>query len=447
MNTKFYPLPTMDFEEIRKVVEAAMQEYKNRHLSDVELTILRGSWQGLTYEEMAKDSPYEVNYLKGDAGHNFWKSLSEALRESVNKRNFRAVLELMLVSQKDAMETTSVVLPSDYKYYIEQHPIESLCQREILQPGALLRIKASPKMGKTELMSRLINYTTNQGCRGVDLKLRLAEAEDFQSLDKFLQWFCSSITQMLGLKPDNKVNELWNQHLGNSKLKCMAYFEDYLLVSENNFNLVIGLDDIDLVYQYPEIAGDFLSLLRTWHENAKTRPIWKRLRLILVYTEEYTPLDIDKSPFNVGKQIELSEFGPEQVQNLAQKYELNWDTTEIEQLMEMVGGHPYLVREAIINVTRWGMTLEELLKTASTEAGIYSDLLQEHWWNLQRYLQKYPKLDAALKDVVTNESPVELESNLALKLDELGLVKRQGNRVEPHCKLYRLYFQQRLKMS
>jgi hypothetical protein len=442
----------MIFEETRKVIEAAIQAHERRHLNDVELTILRGSWEGLTYDEMAKGSQYEANYLKGDAGYRFWKLLREVLGEPVSKRNFRAVVERWRsqhqgrsqFTHKDATPTHSVNLASDL-YYVERPPIETLCQEEILIPGALLRIKASPKMGKTELMSRLINYATNQGYRGVDLKLRLAEETDFESLDKFLQWFCSSITQMLQLKTDNKVNEFWDQQLGNSKLKCMAYFEDSLLIDEHKPNLVLGLDDVDRVYQYPKIAEEFLGLLRTWHEKAKTRPIWERLRLILVHTKEYALLDINQSPFNVGIPIELPEFSLEQVKELAKRHKLNWDTTQLEQLMDMVGGHPYLVQSALEHITRWGMKLEELLQKAHTETGIYSDLLQEHLWNLQRNQQKYPELDAALKRVVTADYPVELELTLASKLDELGLVKWQGNAVEPRCKLYRLYFQEHLK--
>ncbi|MEH2144367.1 AAA-like domain-containing protein [Nostoc sp.] len=434
----------MNFEETRKVVEAAIQAREHRHLNDVELTILRGSWEGLTYDEMAKGSLYEANYLKGDAGYRFWKLLSEVLGELVSKRNFRGVVERSQFTYKDATPTQSVNLASDF-YYVERPPIESLCQEEILIPGALLRIKAPPKMGKTELMSRLINYATNQGYRGVDLKLRLAEETDFESLDKFLQWFCSSITQMLEIKLDNKVNELWDQQLGNSKLKCMAYFEDYLLVDEDKSSLVLGLDDLDRVYQYPKIAGEFLGLLRTWHEKAKTRPIWERLRLILVHTKEYALLDINQSPFNAGIAIELPEFSLEQVKELAKRHKLNWDTSQVDQLMDMVGGHPYLVQEALKQITRWGMTLEELLETAPTEAGIYGDLLQEHLWNLQQNRQKYPKLNAALEQVITANDPVKLEPGLALKLDELGLVKWQDNGVKSRYKLYRLYFQERLK--
>lgn len=83
----------MNFEEALLVVEKAILAKAGRHLNDAEVTIFRGSWEGMTYDEMAEKSGYQATYLKGDAGHKFWKQLSEALSEPVGKRNFRAAVQ------------------------------------------------------------------------------------------------------------------------------------------------------------------------------------------------------------------------------------------------------------------------------------------------------------------------------------------------------------------
>lgn len=83
----------MDIKEALKIAEAVIYDKEKRHLNDAEVDILQGSWEGETYNEIAENSKYEVNYLKGDIGHKFWKLLSEALGEQVSKRNFRAALE------------------------------------------------------------------------------------------------------------------------------------------------------------------------------------------------------------------------------------------------------------------------------------------------------------------------------------------------------------------
>ena len=88
----------MDFEETLKLVDAAVFDQTDRHLSDPELTILRGACLGMTYEQMAEGSQYKVNYLMRDVGPKFWKLLSEAFGEEVGKANLLAALGRQLRS-------------------------------------------------------------------------------------------------------------------------------------------------------------------------------------------------------------------------------------------------------------------------------------------------------------------------------------------------------------
>ncbi len=83
----------MDFETALQFVDSAIFTKAGRHLSVPEETILRGTWQGMTYDQMADTSQYSVNYLMRDIGPKFWKLLSEALGEEVGKTNFRIALE------------------------------------------------------------------------------------------------------------------------------------------------------------------------------------------------------------------------------------------------------------------------------------------------------------------------------------------------------------------
>lgn len=52
-------------------------------------------------------------------------------------------------------------------------------------------------MGKSSLMTRILNYAKKQGCRDVPLYFQEADGEVFTSLEKFLQWFCATITEEL----------------------------------------------------------------------------------------------------------------------------------------------------------------------------------------------------------------------------------------------------------
>jgi hypothetical protein len=322
-------------------------------------------------------------------------------------------------------------------FYVNRPPIEERCYEMILQPGALIRIKAPRQMGKTSLMARILNHASNHGYCPVHLSFHLADKGVFSSLDKFLKWFCAYIGQQLQLP--NQLPEYWDDFLG-SNVNCKSYFEDYLL-KEINTPLALCLDEVDRVFQHPDIADDFFGLLRAWHEESKRREIWKKLRLVVVHsTEVYIPMNINQSPFNVGLPIELPEFTPNLVQDLSQRYGINWCETDVSRLMNMVGGHPFLVRLALYHIARQDITLETLLKTAPTEAGFYNDHLRRHLWNLEQH----PLLAKAMKEVVFSPTPVRLPSEQAFKLHSMGLVKFQGNDIVERCDLYRQYFRNRL---
>jgi class 3 adenylate cyclase len=104
--------------------------------------------------------------------------------------------------------------------------------------------------------------------------------------------------------------------------------------------------------------------------------------------------------------------------------------------MAMVGGHPHLVRLALYKIARQDITFEKLLADAPTETGIYADHLRLHLWNLEQH----PELAQALKQVVETDTPVQLKSALAFKLNSMGLVHLQGNQVTIRYNLYRQYF-------
>jgi AAA-like domain/TIR domain len=325
-------------------------------------------------------------------------------------------------------------------FYIERSPQEELCYKEITAPGALIRIKAPRQMGKTSLMARILYIAKDLGYRTVPLSFQHADAVVFTSLDRLLKWFCSKIARKLHLS--DRIDDRWSEYFG-SKDNCTAYFEDCLL-SEVDMPLMLGLDEVDRVFQYPKIADDFFSLLRAWYEEAgygdSNSQLWQNLRLVVVHsTEVYVPPNVNQSPFNVGLPIELPEFNPVQVRDLAQRHGLNWNADLIEPLMGLVGGHPYLVRLALYHIAQHQLSWQELLETAATEAGLYGDHLRRHLWSLQNH----PELAIALAKVVRSDDAVELESAIAFKLHSMGLVHLQGNLVVPRFELYRQYFGER----
>ena len=98
------------------------------------------------------------------------------------------------------------------------------CYEEIMQPGALIRIKAPRQMGKTSLMARILRHAKEQGCEAIPLSFQRADSQLFTNLDNLLYWFCSQIGRRL--KQLQSLDDYWVGY--GSKDKCNAYFEECL---------------------------------------------------------------------------------------------------------------------------------------------------------------------------------------------------------------------------
>ena len=324
-------------------------------------------------------------------------------------------------------------VPIDSALYVERPPVELRSYETIVKPGALIRIKAPRQMGKSSLTLRILNYGMEQGYRAAFLNLQSAGAQALGSVEQFLYWLCSRMTRKLNL-PD-RLGEYWTGALGCND-KCTDYFELYLL-PEIGQPLVLCLDEVDELFKHPAIASDFFGLLRAWHEESKINPIWQNLRLVITHSKEvYIPLNINQSPFNVGVPIELPELNQTQVRDLVQRHGLDWGTGEVERLMDVVDGHPYLLRKALYEIARGHLTLEQFVQGAPTEEGLYGDHLHRHLINLK----DDPELEAAMRQLVLADGPVRLAPNQAFKLCSMGLAEKKGNDVIPLCNLYRTYF-------
>jgi hypothetical protein len=386
-------------------------------LTSVKALVFRQSWAGKEYAEIAKESGYDYGYIR-DAGAQLWRSLSEVLREPVKKKTFRTLLQQRFSDQSMVVNPQAIApgllrcpevpefpggpIPLHSKFYIEHAAVEAKVYTEISKPGALLHIKAAEKMGKSSLLLRIANYAINLGYHTVSLDFRQADRSVFANLTQFLRWFCTTISYQAGLEP--KLDEYWDTNAG-SKISCKLYFTRYLL-KQLNAPLVLILNEIDQILQYPQLSQEVLLVLRSWYEEAKHVEVLQHLRLVLAHSADiYIPLNSNSSFLDsvghVGRPIELPDFSVLQVRVLAQRYGLTWmSSTSVQQLMDLVGGHPYLIQLALYHLWNQDVTLEQLLREASTPVGIYSDHLQSYLAVLQANLD----LAAAFKHLITMKS-------------------------------------------
>lgn len=445
----------MNLDSLLEIIDRQLINSQNRPLNSTEIIILQGIWQYQTYTQIAIEAGYSPGYFTTVAAPELYQRLAKIIGQRVTKKNCRRLLESHIyegaisetraLKQNQIIRTTSTInwdslprypngsVPLNSHFYLKRS-WSSQIDREIEKPGALIRIKAPREMGKTSLLLRNLDYANELGYRTVSLNLEQVEGSILSNLNLFLRWLCASISHQLQRPP--KLDDYWDQDLG-STISCTLYLQDYLLESLDS-PLVLALDEMNQIFEHPQVAKDFLPLLRSWYEEGKRLPVWQKLRLIVVHsTEIYVPLKLNQSPFNVGLPIQLEDFNLEEIEQLAQRYGLEWKNgLEANRLMRLVGGHPALVNLALYYLSRQQITLLQLFETAPTATGIYAHHLQRHLTTLEQQ----PELAQALDLVLNATEPISLNPILTHKLSSMGLIKQSGDKAIASCELYRQYF-------
>ena len=348
-------------------------------------------------------------------------------------------------SLSEEIEFPNGPVPIHSRLYIERPPIEVRTYAEVLKPGSLIRIKGPRQMGKTSLLRRILHHAQSHGIEVVPLSLHRVDQAILHDLDRFLRWLCANVSHQLGIPP--RLDDYWDADIG-SKVSCTIYLEEYLL-RQIQKPLAIAIDEVNELFQFSQISAEFLPLLRSWYEDAKEIDVWRNVRWILSHaTDIYVPLQIKQSPFNVGLSIALPEFSLLQIQDLVERHGLknilgHDGVDTLMPLLEVISCRPGLVRLALYALSQHSMDVDELITTAHTQSGIYSD----HLRHLLAAIHPYPDLQSALLEVIASGAPVELPPIVAYRLESIGLIRLEGNQATISCGLYSKFFSQYLSIS
>ena len=198
-----------DRDEAVKLANQVVSLKAKRSLTDVEVIVLKGAWQRLEYDQIAAQNQYATTYISQDVAPKLWKLLTDALGEKVKKSNFKQALErywqqqilaeqtggdrqnsaksnpptVTKTSPSSALTSTVEESPTFPDRYVERSPMETNCYKTLLQPGALVRIKAPSLMGKTFLVTRVLAQLATEGYRTAEVTLADTENGHLLAVD------------------------------------------------------------------------------------------------------------------------------------------------------------------------------------------------------------------------------------------------------------------------
>jgi hypothetical protein len=333
------------------------------------------------------------------------------------------------------LEPPEGTMRPDSPFYVERLPADRVALNAMSRQGETLTIKGPRQIGKSSLLIRAIEKAKQSGKRVVDLDFQLFDSAARKKADTFFRQFCERITDRLGMA--EPIDTHWNSRLGNS-INCSNYLER--VIDTLRQPLVLAMDEVDSILGCT-FQTDFFSMLRSWHNGRATNSSWQQLDLALITsTEPYELIeDLNQSPFNVGEVIELDDFTLDQVADLNRRHGAPLNSDQIQQLMTLLNGHPYLVRRALYLVADRQVAIHDLFTHALDENGPFEPHLRRHL----RRLGERPELQSALSRVV--HSQARIDDRMFWRLRGAGLVRRDGSQILPRCQLYADYFRERLR--
>ncbi len=199
------------------------------------------------------------------------------------------------------------------------------------------------QMGKSSLMIRTAERLADEGVRSViiDLSQMGVQVED----EAWYFGLIMAISRRLRLKAD--VFTWWKTHEQLGFTQRLTQFLQEILLEEIAEPVVIFIDEIDSTLSLP-FTDDFFAAIRYVHNARSTVPAFKRLSFVLIGVA--TPNDLigdpRRTPFNVGRRIDLDYFTEDEAMPLAGGFDLPADEArqQLRDVVRWTGGHPYLTQ-------------------------------------------------------------------------------------------------------
>ena len=206
----------------------------------------------------------------------------------------------------------------------------------------------SRQMGKSSLLLNIKSQLQQQGyrCCFVDMS-RIGSVKITME-----QWYGGLVSELwrgFSLPPGNAVFDWWNS-LGaiSAPQKLAALFDKIIADSEAEQEFAIFFDEIDSVLSLPFSADDFFSVIRACYNQRADQPKMRHLQFALFGVALPSDLmnDTSRSPFNIGRAIELQGFKLENSLALAQGLEVaHLDSTKLlTEVLAWSQGQPFLTQ-------------------------------------------------------------------------------------------------------
>ncbi|MBD1835730.1 AAA-like domain-containing protein [Cyanobacteria bacterium FACHB-472] len=217
-----------------------------------------------------------------------------------------------------------------------------------LKAGNFCYIFNSRQMGKTSLQVRTIKRLQAEGiaCTTIDISGRGSKDINLE------QWYAGIVYTLVAnleiANPGEFIRTWWKENCELSPIQRLDIFIEKFVLKKIKSKIVIFIDEIDSILSLKFKGDDFFAWIRSCYEKRNTNSEFNKITFVLLGVATPSDLIADKvrTPFNIGRAIQLNGFQLHEISPLASGLKgIENPEAILQELLAWTGGQPFLTQK------------------------------------------------------------------------------------------------------